>query len=190
MCGPLQMLEFYEDEEAALQVLENYAYNKEFPLNPNAHVYLYQFLKRHQAPQAKLISSLRVWNHSVSQEYMKVLIKMTPMLCLCHSDSALFSPESWADAGALLAPAANQYVWTLDFRRIFSSLQCSYKNQPVTKKYKAKAFDLNEFLLLFQSKERSRRSSRRFHGPSGVFQLEMWHEGLEVSSEYNEETQK
>lgn len=151
MCGPLQMLEFYEDEEAALQVLENYAYNKEFPLNPNAHVYLYQFLKRHQAPQAKLIGSLRVWNIQSVRNIWRFSLKWLPC-CVCDSDSALFSPESWADAGALLAPAANQYVWTLDFWRIFCSLQCSYKNQPVTKKYKAKAFDLNEFLFLFQSK--------------------------------------
>ena len=60
MYHPLQMLEFYNDEDGALQILENYAYNKEFPINPNAHVYLYQFLKRHNAPDDRLIGSLRV----------------------------------------------------------------------------------------------------------------------------------
>ncbi|KAF4099931.1 TATA box-binding protein-associated factor RNA polymerase I subunit A [Onychostoma macrolepis] len=73
----IHMLEFYEDEEAALQVLENYAYNKEFPLNPNAHVYLYQFLKRHQAPQAKLIGSLRILHSLVpSHELMLELCSL------------------------------------------------------------------------------------------------------------------
>ncbi|CAM4686827.1 unnamed protein product [Leuciscus chuanchicus] len=56
----INMLEFYNDEDGALQILENYAYNKDFPNNPNAHVYLYQFLKRHNAPDDRLIGSLRV----------------------------------------------------------------------------------------------------------------------------------
>ncbi|XP_051730026.1 TATA box-binding protein-associated factor RNA polymerase I subunit A-like [Ctenopharyngodon idella] len=56
----IDMLEFYNDEDGALEVLENYAYNEDFPINPNAHVYLYHFLKRHNAPEAKLIGSLKV----------------------------------------------------------------------------------------------------------------------------------
>uniref|UniRef100_A0A8B9HXV2 TATA box binding protein (TBP)-associated factor, RNA polymerase I, A n=1 Tax=Astyanax mexicanus TaxID=7994 RepID=A0A8B9HXV2_ASTMX len=56
----VDMLEFYNDQEEALKVLQNYAYNKDYPSNPNAHVYLYQFLKRHEAPPAKLISILKV----------------------------------------------------------------------------------------------------------------------------------
>lgn len=59
----LQMLEHNNSIDEALKVLQNYAYNKEFPSNPNAHVYLYQFLKRHNAPPSALISSLRVWDH-------------------------------------------------------------------------------------------------------------------------------
>ncbi|XP_077075638.1 TATA box-binding protein-associated factor RNA polymerase I subunit A-like [Siphateles boraxobius] len=67
----INMLEFYDDEDGALQILKNYAYNKEFPTNPNAHVYLYQFLKRHNAPDAKLISSLRILHSLVpSHELM------------------------------------------------------------------------------------------------------------------------
>ncbi|XP_039546187.1 TATA box-binding protein-associated factor RNA polymerase I subunit A-like isoform X2 [Pimephales promelas] len=58
--GYVNMLEFYNDEDGALQILENYAYNKDFPTNPNAHVYLYQFLKRHNAPDDRLIGSLRI----------------------------------------------------------------------------------------------------------------------------------
>lgn len=55
-----QMLDFYEDYEEALNVLKNYAYDNTFPPNPNAHVYLYQYLKRHEAPERKLIKVLKV----------------------------------------------------------------------------------------------------------------------------------
>lgn len=73
----INMLEFYKQEESALQALENYAYNKEFPLNPNAHVYLYQFLKRHDAPQEKLISTLRILHSLVpSHELMLELCNL------------------------------------------------------------------------------------------------------------------
>ncbi|CAM4686818.1 unnamed protein product [Leuciscus chuanchicus] len=67
----INMLEFYNDEDGALQILKNYAYNKEFPINPNAHVYLYQFLKRHNAPDDRLIGSLRILHSLVpSHELM------------------------------------------------------------------------------------------------------------------------
>ncbi|XP_067274346.1 TATA box-binding protein-associated factor RNA polymerase I subunit A-like [Pseudorasbora parva] len=76
----INMLEFYDDEEGALQILENYAYNKEFPNNPNAHVYLYQFLKRHDAPPDKLIGSLRILRTLVpSHELMLELCSL--LLC-------------------------------------------------------------------------------------------------------------
>ncbi|KAG9282518.1 TATA box-binding protein-associated factor RNA polymerase I subunit A [Astyanax mexicanus] len=75
----VDMLEFYNDQEEALKVLQNYAYNKDYPSNPNAHVYLYQFLKRHEAPPAKLISILKVLHHLVPshelmQEYCYLLV--------------------------------------------------------------------------------------------------------------------
>lgn len=54
------MLEFYGDHEEALKVLNNYAYDSSFPPNPNAHVYLYQYFKRHNAPKKKLIKVLKV----------------------------------------------------------------------------------------------------------------------------------
>lgn len=94
----IHMLEFYEDEEAALQVLENYAYNKEFPLNPNAHVYLYQFLKRHQAPQAKLIGSLRIMHSLVpSHELMLELCSL-----LLHTEQKMDVEEALAVSMDLL----------------------------------------------------------------------------------------
>ncbi|XP_043076156.1 TATA box-binding protein-associated factor RNA polymerase I subunit A [Puntigrus tetrazona] len=76
----IDMLEFYEDDEAAFGVLENYAYNKDFPLNPNAHVYLYQFVKRHKAPRSKLVGLLRILHsivpsHELMLELCSLLLK-------------------------------------------------------------------------------------------------------------------
>ncbi|KAL7888703.1 hypothetical protein AOLI_G00036770 [Acnodon oligacanthus] len=75
----VDMLEFYNDQEGALKVLQNYAYNKDYPSNPNAHVYLYQFLKRHKAPPAKLMSTLKVLHclvpsHELMLEYCSLLL--------------------------------------------------------------------------------------------------------------------
>lgn len=55
------MLEFYEDHDFALKVLNDYAYDNSFPPNPNAQVYLYQYLKRHDASEKKLMKVLKVW---------------------------------------------------------------------------------------------------------------------------------
>lgn len=55
-----QMLEFYEDHEEVLKVLNDYAYDNSFPPNPNAHVYLYQYLKQHDASERKLMKVLKV----------------------------------------------------------------------------------------------------------------------------------
>lgn len=54
------MLEFYGDHDEALKVLNDYAYDNSFPHNPNAHVYIYQYLKRHDAPEKKLMKVLKV----------------------------------------------------------------------------------------------------------------------------------
>uniref|UniRef100_A0A3B4B8T2 Uncharacterized protein n=1 Tax=Periophthalmus magnuspinnatus TaxID=409849 RepID=A0A3B4B8T2_9GOBI len=56
----VEMLEFYDDEKEALRILKEYAYNNAFPPNPNAHVYLYQYLKRHNEPNKKLLKVLKV----------------------------------------------------------------------------------------------------------------------------------
>lgn len=57
----IQMLEFHGDRDGARKVLTNYAYDKKFPSNPNAHIYLYSFLKRVRAPRAELLRALQVW---------------------------------------------------------------------------------------------------------------------------------
>ncbi|XP_062858030.1 TATA box-binding protein-associated factor RNA polymerase I subunit A [Trichomycterus rosablanca] len=75
----IDMMEFYNDEEGALKLLESYAYDKDFPSNPNAHVYLYQHLKKHGAPPAKLIKTLKVLqylvpSHELMLEYCSLLL--------------------------------------------------------------------------------------------------------------------
>lgn len=54
------MFEFYNAEEEVLQILQNYANNKDYPSNPNAHVYLYKHQKRHKASTDELLSTLKV----------------------------------------------------------------------------------------------------------------------------------
>ncbi|KAM5125071.1 TATA box-binding protein-associated factor RNA polymerase I subunit A-like [Callospermophilus lateralis] len=56
----VEMLEFYGDQDEARKILTNYAYDEKFPSNPNAHVYLYNFLKKEKAPRAKLLSVLKI----------------------------------------------------------------------------------------------------------------------------------
>lgn len=57
------MLEFYNDHEEAVKVLEDYAYDNTFPPNPNAHVYLYQYLQRQNASERKLMEVLKVYKY-------------------------------------------------------------------------------------------------------------------------------
>lgn len=55
------MQEFYENHEEALEVLTNYAFDSSFPPNPNAYVYLYQYLLKHSdASHKKLRNVLKV----------------------------------------------------------------------------------------------------------------------------------
>ncbi|KAG7222740.1 hypothetical protein INR49_026350 [Caranx melampygus] len=76
----IEMLEFYELDEEALKVLNNYAYDSSFPPNPNAHVYLCQYLKRHKTPQKKLMTVLKdlqvlVPSHELMLEYSSLLLQ-------------------------------------------------------------------------------------------------------------------
>ncbi|CAG5927906.1 unnamed protein product [Menidia menidia] len=73
------MLEFYDDQTEALNVLNEYAFDSSFPPNPNAYVYLFQYLKRHDAPQKKLIQVLMslhrlVPSHELMLEYSSLLL--------------------------------------------------------------------------------------------------------------------
>ncbi|XP_061560394.1 TATA box-binding protein-associated factor RNA polymerase I subunit A [Phycodurus eques] len=67
----VEMLEFYGAQEEAKKVLEDYAYDSTFPANPNALVYLYQFLQRHDTSKPKLMKVLKVLHYLVpSHELM------------------------------------------------------------------------------------------------------------------------
>ncbi|XP_033052163.1 TATA box-binding protein-associated factor RNA polymerase I subunit A isoform X4 [Trachypithecus francoisi] len=76
----VEMLEFYGDRDGAQEVLNNYAYDEKFPSNPNAHIYLYNFLKRQKAPRSKMISVLKILyqivpSHKLMLEFHTLLRK-------------------------------------------------------------------------------------------------------------------
>ncbi|KAM6991731.1 TATA box-binding protein-associated factor RNA polymerase I subunit A [Tautogolabrus adspersus] len=76
----VEMLDFYEDHEQALQILNDYAYDSNFPPNPNAHVYLYQYLQRHDHPDKKQIKVLKILHvlvpsHELMLEYGSFLLQ-------------------------------------------------------------------------------------------------------------------
>ncbi|XP_016042834.1 TATA box-binding protein-associated factor RNA polymerase I subunit A isoform X2 [Erinaceus europaeus] len=76
----VEMLDFYGDRDGAREVLTNYAYDDKFPSNPNAHVYLYNFLKKEKAPREKLISVLKILyqivpSHKLMFEFYRLLRK-------------------------------------------------------------------------------------------------------------------
>ncbi|XP_019338689.1 TATA box-binding protein-associated factor RNA polymerase I subunit A isoform X2 [Alligator mississippiensis] len=67
----VDLLEFYGDFDEAREVLTEYAYNSKFPPNPNAHAYLYHFLKRRGESKKSLVSVLKILHKTVpSHELM------------------------------------------------------------------------------------------------------------------------
>ncbi|XP_067845070.1 TATA box-binding protein-associated factor RNA polymerase I subunit A isoform X3 [Heptranchias perlo] len=76
----VNLLDFYDGFEEALKVLNNYAYDSRFPPNPNAHVYLYEFLKKHGTSPKKLMKVLRVLyqlvpSHELMLEFNSLLLE-------------------------------------------------------------------------------------------------------------------
>ncbi|XP_034967284.2 TATA box-binding protein-associated factor RNA polymerase I subunit A isoform X1 [Zootoca vivipara] len=76
----VHMLEHYEEYEEAREVLREYAYNSKFPPNPNAHVFLYQFLKRRGESRKTQRSALQILHelvpsHELMLEYYAMLKK-------------------------------------------------------------------------------------------------------------------
>ncbi|XP_068198844.1 TATA box-binding protein-associated factor RNA polymerase I subunit A isoform X2 [Antennarius striatus] len=75
-----EMLEFYGDHKEVLKILSDYAYDDTFPPNPNAHVYLYQYMKRQETPEKKLMKVLKhlhalVPSHELMLEYSALLLQ-------------------------------------------------------------------------------------------------------------------
>ncbi|XP_014060149.2 TATA box-binding protein-associated factor RNA polymerase I subunit A isoform X1 [Salmo salar] len=76
----IDMLEFYNDHEGAVKVLNDYAYDKSFPPNPNAHVYLYRYMKKQNHPLKKLLKVLKILHtlvpsHELMPEYCSLLVQ-------------------------------------------------------------------------------------------------------------------
>ncbi|XP_068041680.1 TATA box-binding protein-associated factor RNA polymerase I subunit A isoform X3 [Anomalospiza imberbis] len=84
----VDLLEFYGDHNEACQVLNEYAYNSKFPANPNAHVYLYQFLKRQGESKKSLISALKILHDIVPSH--ELMIDFNTML---QKSTSSFSRE-------------------------------------------------------------------------------------------------
>ncbi|XP_036613967.1 TATA box-binding protein-associated factor RNA polymerase I subunit A [Trichosurus vulpecula] len=74
----VEMLEYYGDQDGARQVLTDYAYDNDFPSNPNAHIYLYKFLKKEKAPVDKLISVLKILHQIVPSH--KIMLEFHTLL--------------------------------------------------------------------------------------------------------------
>ncbi|KAJ7988023.1 hypothetical protein DPEC_G00319330 [Dallia pectoralis] len=75
----VDMLEFYGDLDGAFAVLSDYAYDSSFPPNPNAHVYLYTYMKKHNHPSKKLLKALKILHtlvpsHELMLEYGSMLL--------------------------------------------------------------------------------------------------------------------
>ncbi|KAJ8355455.1 hypothetical protein SKAU_G00182490 [Synaphobranchus kaupii] len=92
----VNMLEFYGDQEGALNVLKEYAYDNRFPSNPNAHVYLYQHLKKHDAPEKKLIQVLQILHalvpcHELMLEFCHILLQREKEEDLREALTVIFS---------------------------------------------------------------------------------------------------
>lgn len=76
----VEMQEFYDNHEDALRVLTSYAYDSSFPPNPNAHVYLYQYLKRSDTSDRNLMKVLKslhalVPSHELMLDYCDLLLQ-------------------------------------------------------------------------------------------------------------------
>lgn len=94
------MLNFYSDEETALQLLQNYAYNTENPSNPNAHIYLYEYQKQNKASPAQLVNTLKVRKSALPAGVIIIhlYIKTHIMVCFglglkalgCHGNQKSF----------------------------------------------------------------------------------------------------
>ncbi|XP_063299873.1 TATA box-binding protein-associated factor RNA polymerase I subunit A isoform X1 [Pelobates fuscus] len=74
----VDLLESSGEKHKVEELLEEYAYNNKNPANPNAHVYLYEFLKRNEATSEKLINVLKILHslvpsHRLMLEFSQLL---------------------------------------------------------------------------------------------------------------------
>ncbi|KAM9798224.1 TATA box-binding protein-associated factor RNA polymerase I subunit A [Neosynchiropus ocellatus] len=76
----VEMLQFYNDHEGAINILHHYANDSAFPPNPNAQVYLYQFLLKQgkRTKRRQLVNVLKalhalVPSHELMLEYSRLL---------------------------------------------------------------------------------------------------------------------
>ncbi|XP_069464705.1 TATA box-binding protein-associated factor RNA polymerase I subunit A [Ambystoma mexicanum] len=70
------LLEFYGDPEGVQRLLNDYAYDSKYPANPNAHVFLYAFLKRSGEPTESLIKVLMILHQLVPSHELMLELNM------------------------------------------------------------------------------------------------------------------
>ncbi|XP_066533083.1 TATA box-binding protein-associated factor RNA polymerase I subunit A [Hoplias malabaricus] len=132
----VDMLEFYNDKATALNVLKDYAYRQDYPANPNAHVYLYKFLKRHGAPQVKLIGTLRVLHYLVPSHEL-----MLEFSCLLRKEGHK-KVDSLKESLAVAMDLLDYPCWKLDLRawkcllKILTVFQNELLTNPVREEWK------------------------------------------------------
>ncbi|CAN2387506.1 transcription by RNA polymerase I, partial [Pristimantis euphronides] len=80
----VNILESSDEKEEAEKVLTDYANNDKNPPNPNAHVYLYEFLQRNGAPDEALLKVLRVL-YSMTPSH-KLMCKFSELLSNSESE--------------------------------------------------------------------------------------------------------
>ncbi|XP_073412880.1 TATA box-binding protein-associated factor RNA polymerase I subunit A isoform X2 [Dendrobates tinctorius] len=81
----VDLLESSGENQEAQKVLTEYANDSKNPANPNALVYLYEFMKRHAALKKKRIEVLRVLNAKTPSH--KLMLKFSKLLGNSHSEN-------------------------------------------------------------------------------------------------------
>eukprot|EP00079_Xenopus_tropicalis_P013021 XP_002940745.2 PREDICTED: TATA box-binding protein-associated factor RNA polymerase I subunit A [Xenopus tropicalis] len=127
----IDLLESSEEKEEVEQILRDYAYDPKFPANPNAFVYLYEFLKRNEASNEALINVLmdlhtRVPSHKLMLEFCDLLkqseseehhqLALKVLFDLLDFSGWGYSMEAWRQIGKRLKTSLkrNQDLWIED----------------------------------------------------------------------------
>uniref|UniRef100_A0A8C4QW23 TATA box-binding protein-associated factor RNA polymerase I subunit A n=1 Tax=Eptatretus burgeri TaxID=7764 RepID=A0A8C4QW23_EPTBU len=76
----VEMLEFEEQLDEARVVLEDYTDSSKFPSNPNAYVYLYDFLVRHDASTEEILKVLLILYNVLHKDVFT--FNILPLTCL------------------------------------------------------------------------------------------------------------
>ncbi|XP_063078776.1 TATA box-binding protein-associated factor RNA polymerase I subunit A isoform X2 [Engraulis encrasicolus] len=134
----VDMLEFYHDNETAESVLKDYAYDKSFPANPNAHVYLFDFLKRHNAPVKKQLKVLEIL-HTLVPSHKLVLDYCHLLLTQGEDDQAYRALLLIMELLEYITWKYNVHGWTC-LKEVIIALSERCRSPPDLPQYKCQTF--------------------------------------------------